>query len=126
MSVRTQLADSIRAHLVSEAIKVDVYDWGHQPEELARPAVVVFRTEVQQDVGCLDHAFTVQLMGTQQYATRETEAALEALLDETLVALRKVPEVAWTTATRKVFLDLFHGWEVAVTWTSADVYKLAI
>lgn len=128
-SPREQLALEIKAHLATVGLAaVDVKDWGHSPEELARPLVTVFRTDVEpkpQELA-IEHAFTVQLMGTQQYATRETEAALEALLDEVLVALQKVSVVAWTKAQRKVFLDLFHGWEISVTWTSGDVYRNAI
>lgn len=125
---REQLAAAIRADLAAAVpvVKADVYDWGHQPEELARPAVIVFRTEVEQEALALGHSFTVQLLGTQQYATRETEAALEALLDEVLISLRRLSVVSWSKATRKVFLDLFHGWEIEVKWTSSDVYQQAI
>lgn len=125
-SPREQLAAAIRADLAAAAVPADVYDWGHQPEQLGRPAVIVFRQEIEQETAGLSHAFQVQLMGTQQYATRETEAALEAVLDEVLTSLRRQPTVAWTKATRKVFLEMFHGWEIDVTWDSVDYYKQAI
>jgi hypothetical protein len=123
---REQLAAAIKKDLAAAKVPADVYDWGHQPDQLARPAVIVFRQEIDQGAGSLSHAFTVQVMGTQQYATRETEAALEALLDEVLISLRRLDVVAWTKATRKVFLELFHGWEIDVTWASADYYQQAI
>jgi hypothetical protein len=123
-SIREQLAAKILAEF--GATKVDVKPYGAQPSELRRPMVVVFRGEVDQGQDNLVHSFTVQVMAPQGVPDQDTEDALDGLLDTVLTALRRLDVVAWSKATRKVFLDAFQGWEIEVTWASVDVYKQAI
>lgn len=126
-SIRKQLADKIAARAVVDAVAMDVYPFGFQPEELRKPAVAVFRDAVEQGTSNdLGHGFKVQIFGAGGYATESTEDALDTLLDVVLMALRGVDVVAWSRAERKVFNELFQGWEIDVSWNSLDYYKTNI
>lgn len=118
-SIRAQIAARIKA----DNPGVDVHAFGYVPDDLRRPAVVIFRESVSQETASLSHSFVIQVYGVQGYATEATEDALDTLLDGVLVALRRLGVVAFKEAKRQVLADLFQGWEITVTWSSEDYIK---
>lgn len=116
--------------LVAAAIKQDLpsYDvrsYPYVPAELRRPLVVVFREGIAAVPEGLKHDLTVQLYGIRSTGS-PAEAELDTVLDNVMLALQKLDTVAVTRAERKVFADVFQGWELSLTWVSVDIYKQAI
>jgi hypothetical protein len=124
-SIRRQLADKVKAEAVAQALGLDVYPFGIDPQELGRPAVAVFRETV--DAGAqatsLGHGFIIQIFSPHGHATEAAEDALDSVLDVVLLALQRLAVVAFRKAERKVFLERFQGWEIEATWESENFYR---
>jgi hypothetical protein len=125
-SIRAQIAAQLKTDFAKAGVTIDVHPFGYLPEELRRPAVAIFRETVGQDVASLDHGFILQIFAVQGVATESTEDALDALLDEVLLSLRRLGVVTFKEAKRQVLADVFQGWEITASWASADYYKSTV
>lgn len=122
-SIRKQVADKITADFLAAGVAADVYPFGYVPDELRRPAVAVFRETVGQEVASLDHALVIQIFSPLAYSTEDAEDVLDTLLDEALLALRRLAVVTFKEAKRQVLAEQFQGWEITASWASADYIK---
>lgn len=122
-SIRKQIADKLKADFLESGAKIDVHAFGYVPEELRRPAVAIFRETVAQEPASLEHAFIIHIFGVQGIATEAAEDALDALLDEVLLSLRRLGVVTFKEAKRQVLADVFQGWEISASWASEDYIK---
>lgn len=121
---RVDIAAQIRADWPD----LDVYGHGHEPTELRKQTVSVFREQIAQTPtgGQLVHQITIRAYGLHAHATAQAETALDDLLDKVLVSLRRLDVLEFKTADRRVLADAFQGWEISCTWTSVDIYKQTV
>lgn len=114
--------------LLAQQIATDHPAWVVQPcpwvpKQVAKdkPAVSVWRTDLERDGLELVHRLTINL-----YCARTTDAAAEAeaedLLDELLLSIQRLGLASWTKAERTVFDKVLGGWQVTAQVRSADPY----
>lgn len=97
------------------------------PKQVAqgKPAVSVWRTDLERQGLALVHRLTVNL-----YCARTADAAAEAeaedLLDELLLSIQRLDAATWTKAERMVFDKVLSGWQITAELRSADIYRQTI
>lgn len=124
--------ETIAAQLVTDQPSWDVYSYPTAIAEVRTPAaVVVYRTDMSPIPGGLGHDVTLQLYGRGAGGSK-TEADLDSRLDDVMLSLQRLAGVQVKKASRKTFADssgrpdVFHGWELDLSWTSSDIYKAQV
>lgn len=120
---RVQLAAQIATD--HPAWVVQPNPWVPKQVTQGKPAVSVWRAELERQGLVLVHRLTVNL-----YCSRTTDAAAEAeaedTLDELLLSIQRVDAATWTKAERTVFDKVLGGWQITAELRSADPYKTVV
>jgi hypothetical protein len=115
----------VAAAIAADNPGLDVIDYPWAPTELRKPLVVVWREGIAQGAGTLEQTLEIRAYAVGA-ATAKAEDALDDLLDEVLLSLRRLDVVTLGKAERKVLADVFQGWEISCTWTAQDYYKSTV
>lgn len=120
---RVQLA----AQIVSDhpAWVVQPCPWVPKQVAKGRPAVSVWRTDLERDGLELVHRLTINL-----YCARTADAAAETeaedLLDELLLSIQRLGLASWAKAERMVFDKVLSGWQITGQVRSTDPYRQTV
>lgn len=118
MSVRQTIANQIKSDNPTYKVKAEI---ASLPDNLNGCEVRVFRTLLTPTALTLTHECNIEVL-----IGKPNEDDLDEALDEVLLSLQRIPGITWSNASRKIFDDKYHGYEITVSATSANIYKTLI
>lgn len=117
---RVQLAGRIATD--RPAWVVQPFPWVPKQVALGKPAVSVWRTDLERQGLALVHRLTINL-----YCAKTADAAAEAeaedALDDLLVSIQRMDAATWSKAERTTFDKVISGWQVTAELRTTDHYR---
>lgn len=119
-SVRSQIAAQIKADNPGYGV---VAFGAAAPENLGarKVRVSVFRKSLDIGTNRLTHNMTIEVI-TAGFS-EAAEDGLDAVLDQVILSLGRMPGVVVTSAERATFDDKFLGYQITAEAVSTDVYR---
>lgn len=114
-SVREQVAAQIKADNSTYIVKPELVG---VPDNLIGVQVAVFRTELTHTANTLTHECRIELM-----IGKTDEGLLDEVLDNVLLSLQRIQGLTWSSASRTVFDDKYHGYQITLTANSSNIYR---
>jgi hypothetical protein len=104
---------------------VQPFPWAPKQVAKGKPAVSVWRTDLERDGLELVHLLSINLYCART-ADEDAEIEAEDLLDELLISIQRLGLASWSKAERMIFDRVIGGWTITAQLRSTDHYRQTI